>query len=101
MDNGVKYTAEILTNDASEIRKNTTDFDSQMQDLLDTSRAMGNNYQSEDATAILEAIKTVSEETDGLKEAIEAFATAIESEIVPAYQAMEAKARTTVESFYV
>ena len=100
MSEGLKYSYDDLVKKSSEIMTFTTTFDNQIADLIDTTREMSSNYQSEKAEKIINAINTVTEEADDFKSAIKEFARVIGTEIAPTYKKIEEQAASTTEGVY-
>lgn len=100
MSQGLSYSYDDLIQKAEGIRTFTTRFTAQLTELTHTASDISNNYQSEDATKIVNAIQKVEEDGEDFKEAIRKFADIISEEIAPTYQAIEQETSSAASSYY-
>ena len=100
MNSGLTYSYEDLIQKAEGIRNFTGKFTTQLNELSSTAQEMSQNYQSDEATKIIEAITKVQEDGEDFKEAIRKFADAISEEIAPTYQKIEEETASAVSNIY-
>lgn len=100
MSSGLTYSYEELITKAEGIRGFTQTFTTQLNELTSTAEEMSQNYQSDEATKIINAINKVQEDGEDFKEAIRKFADAISEEIAPTYKTIEEETASAVSDIY-
>jgi gas vesicle protein len=100
MNSGLTYTYEDLIQKSGEIKNFTYKFSGQLEELLNTASNISQNYQSEEATKVINAIQKVEEDAEDFKEAIAKFADVISEEIAPTYKAIEEETSDAVSDIY-
>jgi cytochrome c556 len=98
MGGNLSFSYDDLISKAEGIRGFTSTFTTQLNELAQTANELSSNYQSEDATKVINAINTVEEHGEDFKEAIRKFADVISEEIAPTYRKIEEETREATTS---
>ena len=97
MSSGLTYTYDDLIAKSEGIRTFTLTMSTQLEEITSKAEELNNNYKSEEATKVVEAINKVEEDGEAFKEAIRKFADAIHDEIAPTYLKIEQELREATD----
>ena len=88
----LNYNKQILNARADEIATFSSSFTKEVDYLSKLVGDIEKNLQSEEAAEIYNNLKTVSEQSLDYKEALKVMSDSIKNDIIPYYEAIEAKA---------
>ena len=89
MSSGLTYTYDDLIAKSEGIRSFTMTGSTQLEDVCSEAEELSQNYKSEEATKVVNAINKVREDGEDFNEAVRKFADAIHDEIAPTYLKIE------------